>query len=67
MFVLTSALGVNYLLSNLISLVLLMILRFNAADRLIWGGLSIKGLVPAKAQPATYPAVAPATSANEGV
>ncbi|MEA2586165.1 MAG: dolichol-phosphate mannosyltransferase [Thermomicrobiales bacterium] len=63
MFVLTSALGVNYLLSNLVTLVLLMVLRFSAADRMIWGGLSIKGLVPTNVQPAA----APAASANEGV
>jgi hypothetical protein len=67
MFVLTSALGVNYLLSNLISLILLMVLRYNAADRVIWGGTPIKSLVPAPVQPQVISNVAPAAQANEGV
>jgi len=36
LFVLTEALAINYVLSNVISLTLLMVLRFMSADRLIW-------------------------------
>jgi dolichol-phosphate mannosyltransferase len=36
-FVLTSALGVHYLVSNLVSLVALTLLRFAVADTVIWG------------------------------
>jgi dolichol-phosphate mannosyltransferase len=36
LFVLTDALSINYVLSNVISLTLLMVLRFMSADRLIW-------------------------------
>jgi len=35
-FAMTSALGINYLVSNVTSLLALMILRFALADRLIW-------------------------------
>jgi len=37
LFVLTSALGVHYLVSNLLSLVALTLLRFAIADTVIWG------------------------------
>ncbi len=36
-FTLTSALGVNYLVSNVISMVILLLMRYALADRLIWG------------------------------
>lgn len=36
MFMLTSGLGIHYLLSNLISLAALMLIRFAFADKLIW-------------------------------
>jgi dolichol-phosphate mannosyltransferase len=36
MFVLTSILGIQYMLSNLLSLVALMVLRYATADRFIW-------------------------------
>lgn len=36
-FVLTSLLGVHYLISNLASLVLLTVIRFELADNMIWG------------------------------
>lgn len=36
-FVLTSLIGINYLISNLASLVLLTVLRFTLADNIIWG------------------------------
>lgn len=36
-FVLTSLLGVHYLISNLASLLLLTVLRFELADKIIWG------------------------------
>lgn len=36
MFVLTSTLGVQYLISNVISLVALLLLRYGTADRVIW-------------------------------
>jgi putative flippase GtrA len=36
MFLLTSILGIQYMLSNLISLIALMVLRYATADRFIW-------------------------------
>jgi dolichol-phosphate mannosyltransferase len=45
LFVLTSLLGVQYMLSNLISLVALMVLRYVTADRFIWR--SAQATVPA--------------------
>jgi putative flippase GtrA len=36
-YVLTSLLSVNYLVSNVVSLLVLMLLRFALADRVIWG------------------------------
>jgi dolichol-phosphate mannosyltransferase len=39
LFVLTSMLGVNYLISNFISLALMTLLRFLVADLWIWGGV----------------------------
>jgi dolichol-phosphate mannosyltransferase len=36
-YTLTSVLGVNYLVSNVVSLLILMMLRFALADRVIWG------------------------------
>jgi dolichol-phosphate mannosyltransferase len=36
-YVLTSVLSVNYLVSNVVSLLILMLLRFALADRVIWG------------------------------
>ncbi len=37
MLLLTSVLGIQYLVSNLISLLILLLLRYATADRLIWG------------------------------
>jgi putative flippase GtrA len=37
MLFLTSVLGIQYLVSNLISLLILLMLRYATADRLIWG------------------------------
>jgi dolichol-phosphate mannosyltransferase len=37
MYFLTSMLGIQYLVSNLISLIALLVLRYATADRLIWG------------------------------
>ncbi len=37
LFVLTSGLGIHYLISNVLSLVALTVLRFAIADRMIWG------------------------------
>jgi dolichol-phosphate mannosyltransferase len=52
---LTSVLGINYLVSNVASLVALMLLRFALADRLIW------------AQPRPANVYAAASAASEGV
>lgn len=65
-FVLTSTLGMNYLLSNLISLAILMVLRYGAADRWIWGGLSSPKSLVSPASPITaYGVVAPGTTIVE--
>jgi putative flippase GtrA len=45
MFLLTSFLGIQYMLSNLISLIALMVIRYATADRFIW-----------RSTPATVPA-----------
>jgi dolichol-phosphate mannosyltransferase len=42
-YLLTSLIGVNYLISNLISLIALTILRFLLADNLIWGQKTTTG------------------------
>lgn len=56
---LTSGLGVNYLLSNLISLGVLMLIRFTVADSIIWG----EKKEHAAAAPGTPSAAAPAPGA----
>jgi dolichol-phosphate mannosyltransferase len=40
-FIMTSVLGIHYVLSNLVSLVFLTVLRFFTADYLIWGRSSV--------------------------
>ena len=37
MFALTSVAGIHYLMSNILSLLTLMVLRYFTADRFIWG------------------------------
>ncbi|MEA2514228.1 MAG: dolichol-phosphate mannosyltransferase, partial [Thermomicrobiales bacterium] len=60
MFVLTSALGMHYLWSNIVSMLALMILRYTTADRWIWGSAQPPLTVPA------YPVVSPAVKVGEG-
>lgn len=55
-FVLTEAVALNYLVSNVVSLTVLMVLRFFTADRWIWGS-------EATPETAYSPAIAPAASA----
>ncbi|MGB3307137.1 MAG: glycosyltransferase family 2 protein [Thermomicrobiales bacterium] len=45
-YVLTSMLGVNYLISNVISMVVLLVLRFAIADSVIWRSPSTQPAVP---------------------
>ncbi len=55
-FVMTSVLGIHYVLSNLISLGLLTVIRFFTADYLIWGRSSV-----------VVPGVAPDAKAQAGI
>ncbi len=62
LFVLTSFLGVHYLISNLISMVALLFMRFTLADRWIWR----TGPAPAP-NPISGVAIPATTPAREGV
>jgi putative flippase GtrA len=61
MFTLTSALGMHYLWSNLISMIALLLLRFSTADRWIWGTAPS----PSEAD-SIYSVTAPTVPAVEG-
>jgi putative flippase GtrA len=60
MFTLTSALGMHYLWSNLVSMIALLLLRFSTADRWIWG------TAPPSEADSTYSVTAPTVPAVEG-
>ena len=50
-YLMTTIMGIYYVISNLFSLVLLTVLRFVFADRLIWGKTSRSQLQPHRLQP----------------
>jgi dolichol-phosphate mannosyltransferase len=57
LFVLVSTLGLHYVISNLISLVSLMVLRFLTADRLIWRRTShvgVEAMPPVEVEPVSF-------------
>lgn len=54
---LTSFLGINYLVSNFLTLVVLFLLRFLVSDRLIWKPATTPALRPATARPTAVPAL----------
>ena len=53
---LTSFLGINYLVSNFLTLVVLFLLRFLVSDRLIWKPVATPAIRPATPRPSAEPA-----------